>query len=102
MFTKHFARIVCRQELENDDVELFFDIVQSVVDTKLITAYDEGKQEVGVEVISYNDEDDNGMLHIYEIILAEMIDEEEGNEISYNLFKEFDEVTFTFEASIEI
>ena len=49
MFTKHFARIVCRQELENDDVELFFDVVQSVVDTKLITAYDQDKEEVGVE-----------------------------------------------------
>ena len=48
MFTKHFARVVCRQELENDDVELFFDVVQSVVDTKLITAYDQDKEEVGV------------------------------------------------------
>jgi hypothetical protein len=102
MFTKHFARIVCRQELDADDVELFFDIVQSVVDTKLIVAYDEDKQEVGVDVISYNDEDDNGMLYIYEIVLAEMIDEEEGNDISYALFKEFDDTTFTFEASIEI
>jgi hypothetical protein len=102
MFTKHFARIVCRQELSGEDVELFFDIVQSVVDTKLIIAYDEGKEEVGVDVISYNDEDDNGMLYIYEIVLAEMIDEEEGNDISYALFQEFDEVTFTFEASIEI
>jgi len=102
MFKKHFARIVCRQELENDDVELFFDIVQSVVETKLITAYDEDKEEVGVEVISYVSEDDNGLLFIYEVILAEEIDPEEGNDISYALFQEFDETTFTFEASIEL
>ena len=102
MFTKHFARIVCRQELENDDVELFFDVVQSVVDTKLITAYDQDKEEVGVEVIAYVSEDDNGLLYIYEIVLAEEIDAEEGNDISYALFQEFDETTFTFEASIEV
>jgi hypothetical protein len=101
MFKKHFARIVCRQELENDDVELFFDVVQSVVETKLITAYDQDKEEVGVEVISYVSEDDNG-LFIYEVILAEEIDSEEGNDISYALFQEFDDTTFTFEASIEI
>ena len=102
MFTKHFARIVCRQELENDDVELFFDVVQSVVDTKLITAYDQDKEEVGVEVIAYVSEDDNGLLYIYEIVIAEEIDAEEGNDISYALFQEFDETTFTFEASIEV
>ena len=72
------------------------------MDTKLIVAYDEDKQEVGVDVISYNDEDDNGLLYIYEIVLAEMIDEEEGNDSSYALFQEFEETTFTFEASIEI
>ena len=102
MFKKHFARIVCRQELENDDVELFFDVVQSVVETKLITAYDQDKEEVGVEVISYVSEDDNGLLFIYEVILAEEIVSEEGNDISYALFQEFDDTTFTFEASIEI
>ena len=69
MFTKHFARIVCRQELENDDVELFFDVVQSVVDTKLITAYDQEKEEVGVEVIAYVSEDDNGHLCLLQMIL---------------------------------
>lgn len=102
MFTKHFARMVSRQELSTDDVELFFDIVQSVVSTKLITAYDEDKQEVGIEVISYTDEDDDGSLYVYEIILAEEIDSQEGDEISSLLFEEFDDFKFTFEASIEI
>lgn len=102
MFTKHFARIICRQELDNDDVELFFDIVQSVVSTKIITAYDEDKEEVGVEVIGYTDEDRRGPLYVYEVILAEEIDPEEGDEISSMLFEEFDDLKFNFEASIEI
>lgn len=102
MFTKHFARIVCRQELDIDDVEVFFDVVQSVVETKLITAYDEDKEEVGIEVISYTDEDNDGALFVYEIVLAEQIDPDEGDEISQQLFDEFDDITFTFEASIEI
>jgi|TARA_B110000977_G_scaffold65514_1_gene89263 hypothetical protein len=102
MFKKHFARIVCRQELESEDVELFFDVVQSEVQTKLITAYDEAKEEVGIEVISYNDEDDNGLLYIYEVILAEEIDSDEGDAICDALFDELEDITFTFEASIEI
>ena len=102
MFTKHFARIICREQLDNTDVEVFFDVVQSVVPTKLITAYDEDKEEVGIEVISYEDSDDEGELFVYEIVLAEQIDPEEGDAISDELFDEFDDVTFTFEASIEI
>lgn len=102
MFIKHFARMVCRTELTNSDVELFLDIVQSVVSTKLITAYDEDKQEVNIEVISYTDEDDDGDLFVYEIVLAEEIDAEEGDDISQQLFDEFDDIEFTFEASIEL
>lgn len=93
---------MCRQELDIDDVEVFFDVVQSVVETKLITAYDEDKEEVGIEVISYTDEDNDGALFVYEIVLAEQIDPDEGDEISQQLFDEFDDITFTFEASIEI
>ena len=93
---------MCRQELDIDDVEVFFDVVQSVVETKLITAYDEDKEEVGIEVISYSDEDNDGALFVYEIVLAEQIDPDEGDEISQQLFDEFDDITFTFEASIEI
>lgn len=102
MFTKHFARMVSRTELTNSDVELFLDIVQSVVSTKLITAYDEDNQEVDIEVISYTDEDDDGDLYVYEIVLAEEIDAEEGDDISQQLFDEFDDIEFTFEASIEL
>lgn len=81
---------------------VYHDIVQSVVPTKLLTAYDEEKQQVGIEVIGYTSEDDEGDMWIYEIVLVEEIDAEEGDEISEVLFNEFDDVQFTFEASVEI
>ena len=102
MFTKHFVRIVTREELEGNDVIEFFDIVQEVVATKLLIAYDDGKEKVGIDVISYTDEDDNGALYIYEIVLDEEIAPEEGDEIAEELFDLFDEMQFSFEASIEI
>ena len=102
MFTKHFARIICRTELDREDVEDFFDVVEGVVSTKLITAYDEDKEEVGIDVISYTDEDKVGQLYIYEVILSEEIDSDEGDEISEQLFEFFNDIKFTFEASIEI
>jgi|TARA_B110000971_G_C19710002_1_gene363811 hypothetical protein len=101
-FIKHFTRMITREELIDEDVIEYFDIVQSVVATKLLTAYDEEKEQVGIEVISYTDEDDQGDLFIYEIVLDEMIVPEEGDEISTILFEEFDDITFSFEASIEI
>jgi len=102
MFIKHFARMLTRDELTDEEVIIYFDIVQSVVPTKLVTAYDEDKEQVGIEVIGYESEDDDGEIFIYEIILEEEIDADEGDEISNMLFDEFDDVTFTFEASIEI
>lgn len=101
-FIKHFTRMVVREELSDEDVIEYFDIVQSVVATKLITAYDEEKEQVGIEVISYVDEDKQGELFIYEIVLDEEINPQEGDEISTILFEEFTDFTFSFEASIEI
>lgn len=94
--------MVVREELPDDDVIEYFDIVQSVVATKLLTAYDEEKEQVGIEVISYTDEDKDGPLYIYEIVLDEEISPEEGDEISKELFNEFPDQVFSFEASIEI
>jgi len=102
MFIKHFARMLTRDELTDEEVIIYFDIVQSVVPTKLVTAYDEDKEQVGIEVIGYESGDDDGEIFIYEIILEEEIDADEGDEISKMLFDEFDDVTFTFEASVEI
>lgn len=102
MFTKHFTRIVTREELDDQDVIEYFDIVQSVVATKLLIAFDDGKEKVGIEVISYTDEDEEGDLWIYEIVLDEEITPEEGDEIAEELFDYFDDMQFSFEASIEI
>lgn len=102
MFTKHFVRIVTREELDDEDVIEYFDVVQSVVSTKLLIAYDDGKEKVGIDVISYTDEDDQGALYIYEIVLDEEITPEEGDDIAEGLFEYFDEMQFSFEASIEI
>jgi len=102
MFIKHFARMLTRDELTDEEVIIYFDIVQSVVPTKLVTAYDKDKEQVGIEVIGYESEDDDGEIFIYEIILEEEIDADEGDEISKMLFDEFDDVTFTFEASVEV
>jgi len=101
-FIKHFTRMITREELSDEDVIEYFDIVQSVVATKLLTAYDQEKEQVGIEVISYTDEDKEGELFIYEIVLDEMILPTEGDEISTILFEEFEDITFSFEASIEI
>ena len=101
-FIKHFARMLTREELSDEDVIVYYDIVQSVVSTKLITAYDDEKQQVGVEVMAYTSEDEDGEMWIYEIVLDEEIDADEGDTISEQLFEEFDDIKFTFEASVEI
>ena len=102
MFIKHFVRMLTREELPDEDVIVYFDIVQSVVPTKLLTAYDEEKAKVGIEVMAYTSGDDDGDMWIYEIILESQIDEEEGDEISKELAIEFEELDFSFEASLEV
>jgi len=102
MFIKHFVRMLTREELSYEDVIVYFDVVQSVVPTKLLTAYDEEKAKVGIEVMAYTSEDDDGDMWIYEIVLQDEIDSEEGDKISDELFEEFPDVKFTFEASVEV
>ena len=102
MFIKHFVRMLTREELSDEDVIVYHDIVQSIVPTKVLTAYDEEKAKIGIEVIAYTSEDDDGDMWIYEIVLEEHIEPAEGDNISEELFKEFDDLQFTFEASIEI
>ena len=102
MFYKHFARMLTREELSDQDVMVYYDIVQSVVSTKLVKAYDDEKQTVGIEVMAYTSEDEDGDMWIYEIILESQIDEEEGDEISKELAIEFEELDFSFEASLEV
>jgi hypothetical protein len=104
MFVKHFVRFNTREELDDYDVIEFFDIVQSVVPSKIVTGLDiENKERVEVDVLIYQEEDNDGIIFIHEIILEEEITEEEGNSISNQLVEEFpDQDPFTFEASIEV
>ena len=100
-FIKNFCRLLTNEELDDDDVIEFFDVVQSVVSTKLLTAYTANNEEVvSVEVIAYVDPN-NRYKNIYEIILSETIDPEEGDSIVEQLNSMFD-FDFDFEASIEV
>ena len=101
-FTKHFARWNTREELEEDDIIEYFDIVQSVCASKIVKGVTDDAKKVSIDVIIYTDEDEHGMIYIHEIVLDEEIDEEEGNAISDELAREFPDLeNFTFEASIE-
>ena len=102
-FTKHFARWNTREELEEDDIIEYFDIVQSVCASKIVKGVTDDAKKVSIDVIIYTDEDKHGMIYIHEIVLDEEIDEEEGNAISDELAREFPDLeNFTFEASIEV
>ena len=104
MFVKHFVRFNTRDELDDYDVIDYFDIVQSVVPSKIVKGVSvEDNAKVSVDVLIYEDEDGDGTISRHEIILEEEITEEEGNKISQELIEEFpDQDPFTFEASIEI
>ena len=102
-FTKQFARWNSREELEEDDIIEYFDIVQSVCASKIVKGVTDDAKKVSIDVIIYTDEDEHGMIYIHEIVLDEEIDEEEGNAISDELAREFPDLeNFTFEASIEV
>jgi hypothetical protein len=97
-FVKRFCRLLTEQDLDDEQVVTFFDIVQSVVPAKLITAYtDDSAETVSVEVIAYTQGDQN----IYEILLEQDLDAADGDVIVEELHKEFD-FDFDFEASMEI
>lgn len=97
-FIKHFCRLITEQDISDDDVIEYFDIVQSVVPVKLVTGHTDNEQVVSVEVTEYTD--DNG-LHVYEIVLHDQINLDEGEQISDLLAEEF-EFDFDFETSMEI
>ena len=102
-FTKHFARWNTREELDEDDIIEYLDIVQSVCASKIVKGVTDDAKKVSIDVIIYTDEDEHGMIYIHEIVLDEEIDEEEGNAISDELAREFPDLeNFTFEASIEV
>jgi len=100
MFIKHFVRFNTREQLKDSMVIEYYDVVQSVIPTKLITGLSSDGDKVSVDVLIYNDSDSEGELFIHEIILEEDIDPDEGDKISEELTDLFPETQFTFEASI--
>lgn len=97
-FVKHFCRLVTEVDISDEDVIEYFDIVQSVVSVKMVSAHTEQDGKVSVVVTEYTGKND---LHIYEIVLSEQINLEEGEQISDLLGEEFD-YDFEFETSMEI
>lgn len=97
-FVKHFCRLITKEQLDNDQVAEYFDIVQSVVPAKLVVGYTDDGERVTAEVIVYEGSND---LNIYEIVLQEQVDIDEGEDISDQLGEEF-EFDFDFETSLEI
>lgn len=95
-FVKNFCRLVTDNELSDEEVINFFDIVQSVVPTKILTGFSDSGDVVSVDVVAYTDQSQ----YIYEIILKEDIDPEDGDAIAEELANEF-EFDFDFEASVE-
>jgi|TARA_B110000858_G_scaffold186762_1_gene230272 hypothetical protein len=102
-FVKNFVRWNTREEIEEDDIIEYFDIVQSVCASKIVKGITDDAKKVAIDVVIYTDEDETGTIFIHEIVLDEEIDEIEGNAISDELALTFPDLeNFTFEASIEI
>ena len=96
-FQKYFCRLVTTHELDNDDVAEYYDIVQSIVSTKVVVAYGDD-DTVEANVLVYTGQNDS---FIYEIVLNENVDLDEGEQISDELTEVFD-FDFEFESSLEI
>lgn len=98
-FVKHFARLITDAELSNDDVAEYYDIVESHIPTKVVIAYTDDHEMVSAEVTLYSTTEDRT---IYEVVLQEAVDEEEGDAITEDLLKAFSDIDFDFESSLEI
>ena len=97
-FVKHFVRLITSEQLEDEDVIEFYDIVQTHVPTKLASAFTDDQEVVAVQVTHYDAADGR---NIYEIITQEQIEEEEGKAIASDLAQEFD-FDYDVESSMEI
>ena len=97
-FVKHFVRMITPEQLDDDDVVEFYDIVQSHVPTKLVSAFTDDEEVVAVEVTHYESDDDR---NIYEIVLKEQMSESEGMNVAHELSDEFD-FDYDIESSMEV
>jgi hypothetical protein len=96
-FVKNFCRLVTDHELTDEEVIDFFDIVQSIVPTKILTGFSGTGDVVSVDVIAYTDQNQQ----VYEVVLKENIGPDDGDTIAEELANEFN-FDFDFEASVEV
>lgn len=97
-------RIVSEQELNKDQVGIFLNTVQRYADVMLVDVEEEMLQgdndDTLGEVKHYSVVNkDYQKIFIYEIS-AEEVDEEAGDKIAEDLFRNFDNVSFSFEANM--
>jgi len=97
-FVKHFVRMITPEQLDDDEVVDFYDIVQSHVPTKLVSAFTDDEEIVAVEVTHYDSDDGR---NIYEIVLKEQMSESEGMDVAQELSDEFD-FDYDIESSMEV
>jgi hypothetical protein len=97
-FVKHFVRMITPEQLEDEDVIEFYDIVQSHVPTKLASAFTDDEEVVAVQVTHYDSDDGR---NIYEIVLKEQMSESEGMDVAQELSDEFD-FDYDIESSMEV
>ena len=93
---RNFCRLVTEIELDDEQIIHYYDIVQSIVTPKLVVGYTDD-DKVSVDVTAYSTDD--GFL--YEIILEEQINLDEGEQIADIMLAEFD-FDFEFETSLQV
>lgn len=97
-YSRHFCRLVTSIELTDEEIIDYFDIVQSIVPVKLVTAMTDDEETVSIQVTEYTSDNDT---FIYEITLSEQLDINEGEQIADMIAEEFD-FDFEFETSLNI
>ena len=98
-FVKHFARLITDHELSNEEVAEYYDIVESHIPAKVVVAYTDDHEMVSAEVTLYSTTEDRT---IYEVVLQEPVDSDEGDDITKELVEVFPDYDFDFETSFEI
>lgn len=99
------CRIISEQELDIEQVEFFLETVRNHADVMLVDVEedmiqyneDDGMPEE-VEHFSMKNEDDQ-LVYVYEISTEE-IDQKTGDKIAEELFHEFEDMSFSFEATM--
>jgi hypothetical protein len=92
-----YCRLTTETPLQDDDVETFYDVVESVVEPKIVVARTSDDDNVEIEVIMY----EGDSQYVYEIILNDHLNLAEGESITDKLNETFD-FDFEFETNLEI